>query len=170
MKLASLILLCLLSVGAWGQTGKTGIVDCAAHPDLCRASEGATYHQGPSDTDEFTVTGPLSGCKVVDKREICVWEIPTLAGDVWEPEDVPAIQEPAKSIPISVTTCGDDMVCSDDTMGCSNNGKLQINDGKGLLSPWTCTDGWKWSCRDKAHRTLMQTEDGKTHYCHRPEL
>lgn len=26
-----------------------------------------------------------------------------------------------------------------------------------------------WTCRDKS-RTLMQTLDGKTHYCHRPQL
>ena len=133
MKTLSLILLCLLSVGAWGQTGivtTEAIVFEPPNPYTC--------------TCTFSADGSSMSCA---PAKAC-------AKFIHADEDVPAIPEIVNDkieLPACRARCSAAEVC---TCPASPQYRLRI----------------KWVCRDKAHRTLMQTDDGKTHYCHNAQL
>lgn len=146
MRALTLLLLCLLSVGlwsvgAWGQTtAQNPIFIQDAKPIVDLPATLDLY--APKEHSNATCTCTFSD----DGTHMSCSPINACVDEIMrkmspDPVDVPAIPV----LDLAHTSCTKD--------NC-------VPDAQGVID---------WTCRDKT-RTLMETLDGKTHYCHKPQL
>lgn len=143
-----LALALFISVGACGQTTKLGRVRITGlSPNAVVYVYDGTIPRIIYSADENKCDGniPISNPFVVGSRGIAEFCYEQSFVRKPSPVDVPAIQEPSDHF---VQWCD-----PEPSKWCH-----QEPDGPP-----------KWSCKDKS-RTLMETLDGKTHYCHKPSF